>query len=65
MSSRAIVLTWKDVMMGIVYCVEVVWSVFTWYAHWRGCVMVIIYTIDVLARFCRIAEARPLDGRPE
>jgi hypothetical protein len=63
--SRAIVLTWKDVVMGIVDCVEVVWNVFGWYAHWRDCLVVIVNTIDVLARFCRIAEARPLDGRPE
>jgi hypothetical protein len=51
--------------MGIVDCVEVVWNVFGWYAHWRDCLVVIVNTIDVLARFCRIAEARPLDGRPE
>lgn len=65
MSSRAIILRWKDVVMSIVDCVEVVWSLFARYVHRSDCVVVIVNPINVLARFRRIAKARPLDGRPE
>ena len=51
MSSRAIVLSWKNVVMGIVYRVEVVWSLLSRHIHRCNCVVVTADAIDVLARF--------------
>jgi len=59
------VLGWKDVVMSVVYSVEVVRSIFSGYRHRRGCVVVIVHPIDMLARVRLFAEARPLDRRPK
>jgi hypothetical protein len=65
-SSQSIVLRWKDVVVSIVDCVEVVRSISGWDIYRRNCVVLIVNPIDVLARFrCLVAEARPLDGCPE
>ena len=65
MSSRAILLSWKNVMMGIVYCVEVVWSLFDWDINRRDCTVVIVDPIDVLARLWWIVVARSFEGCEE
>ena len=66
MSPRPAVLRWKDVVMSIVDCIEVMRSILVWDVHRRDCVVVIVDPIDMLAGFrCIVTEARPLDGRPE
>ena len=51
MPSRASILRWKDVVMSIVNCVEVVWRLFARYVHRSDCVVVIVDPINVLAGF--------------
>jgi hypothetical protein len=45
-----ILLSSKDVVMSIVYRIEMMWSLFARYRHWRDCVVVIVDPINMLAR---------------
>jgi hypothetical protein len=50
MSLWAIVLGRKDVVMGIIDCVEMVWRLTTGYVDRCDCVVVTVDSIDMLAR---------------
>jgi hypothetical protein len=65
MSSRAIRLSGENVVVGVVYRIEMVWRLFSGYVHRRNSVMVVVDKIDVLARLVRRVGAWLLDGRPE
>jgi hypothetical protein len=65
MSSRAIRLSGENVVVGVVYRIEMVWRLFSRYVHRCNSVMVVVDKIDVLARLVRRVGAWLLDGRPE
>jgi hypothetical protein len=46
----SIVLGWKDVVVSIVYRVEMVWSLFARYRHGRDFLVVVVDPINALAR---------------